>query len=169
MDKVKYTSMVKEIIAGLKSGAKEEAKLKIVASGVIAEPVEVLDILKENGIAIVADDLSQESRKWRTPARAEGTALEKMAGIIADQIGDTFLFEPEKKKGQMLIDMVKAKKADGVIYFQMKFCDPEEFDYPIVKKELEEAGIPHLNLEVDQTVDSFEQLRTRIQSFAEIL
>ncbi|MBQ4649204.1 MAG: 2-hydroxyacyl-CoA dehydratase [Firmicutes bacterium] len=169
MDKAKYTAIVKDIIAELKQLPKEEAKIKVVVSGLVSEPVEVLDILTENGIAIVADDLSQASRKFRTPARAEGTALEKMAGIIADQKGDTFLYEPEKYKGSMLIDQYKAKKADGIIYFQMKFCDPEEFDFPIVKKEMEEAGIPLLYLEVDQQIDSFEQLRTRIQSFAEIL
>ena len=32
----------------------------------------------------------------------------------------------------------------------MKFCDPDEFDYPIYKAELEEACIPHLYLEVEQ-------------------
>ena len=51
----------------------------------------------------------------------------------------------------------------------MKFCDPEEFDYPIYKKELDDAGIPILYLEVDQQIDSFEQLRTRIQSYAEMI
>lgn len=169
MDKVKYTSMVKEIIAEVKQLPKEEAKLRIIASGVLSEPVEILDILTENGIAIVGDDLSQESRMWRTPARKEGSALEKMAGIIADQKGDTFLYEQEKYKGAMLIEQAKAKNADGVIYFQMKFCDPEEFDYPIVKKELEAEGLPLLYLEVDQLMDSVEQLRTRIQTFAELL
>ncbi len=169
MDKVKYTNMLKEIIAAVKELPKEEAKLRIIASGVISEPVELLDILTENGIAIVGDDLSHQSRLWRTPARKEGTALEKMAGIIADQKGDTFLYEQEKYKGSMLLEQAKEKNADGVIYFQMKFCDPEEFDYPIVKKELEEAGMPLLYLEVDQLMDSVEQLRTRIQSFAELL
>ncbi len=169
MDKVKYTNMLKEIIAAVKDLPKEEAKLRIIASGVISEPVELLDILTENGIAIVGDDLSHQSRLWRTPARKEGTALEKMAGIIADQKGDTFLYEQEKYKGSMLLEQAKEKNADGVIYFQMKFCDPEEFDYPIVKKELEEAGMPLLYLEVDQLMDSVEQLRTRIQSFAELL
>ena len=51
----------------------------------------------------------------------------------------------------------------------MKFCDPEEFDYPIFKKELEAANIPILYLEVEQKMDSMEQIRTRVQSFIEML
>ena len=56
-----------------------------------------------------------------------------------------------------------------VIDIMMKFCDPEEYDYPIYKKEIEAAGVPMLYLEVDQQLNSFEQIRTRIQSFNEML
>jgi benzoyl-CoA reductase/2-hydroxyglutaryl-CoA dehydratase subunit BcrC/BadD/HgdB len=51
----------------------------------------------------------------------------------------------------------------------MKFCDPEEFDYPIIKEIIEKAGIPLLHIETEQQLDSYEQIRTRIQSFAEML
>ena len=51
----------------------------------------------------------------------------------------------------------------------MKFCDPEEYDYPIYKAELEKAGIPELYLETDQQLSTFEQIRTRVQSFTEML
>jgi len=106
----------------------------------------------------------------RTPAREDvKDVYEKMAYIIADQKGDTFLYEPEKRRGQLLIDMVKEKKADAVAVMMMKFCDPEEYDYPIYKAELEEAGIPELYLETDQQLTSFEQIRTRVQSFTEML
>jgi benzoyl-CoA reductase/2-hydroxyglutaryl-CoA dehydratase subunit BcrC/BadD/HgdB len=51
----------------------------------------------------------------------------------------------------------------------MKFCDPEEYDYPILKKALEKEGIPHLYLEIDQQTGDDQQARTRIQSFVEML
>ena len=50
-----------------------------------------------------------------------------------------------------------------------KFCDPEEFDYPILKEAMEKEHIPLLYLETDQQADNVEQLRTRIQSFGEML
>ena len=136
----------------------------------LSEPVEVLEIFDENNVAIVADDLSLGSRKWRTPAREDvADVFDKMAYRIADQIGDTFLYEADKKKGGMLIDMVKEKGADAVVVMMMKFCDPEEYDYPIYKAELAEAGVPELYLEIDQQLATFEQIRTRVQSFAEML
>lgn len=170
MDKKEYTEIIENIMTQLESVEKEKFHgIKIVATGLISEPVDILDIFCENDIAIVADDISHQSRAFRAPSPADGTDFEKMAGRIAAQKGDTFLYEASKDKGDMLIDMVRETGADGVVLFMMKFCDPEEFDYPILKKQMEAAGIPLLYLEVDQQMDSYEQLRTRVQSFAEMI
>ena len=170
MDKAVYKEDVKCIIEELKKMPEEKAKgVKVVATGLIGEPIEVLDIFVENGITVVADDLAQESRQFRTVGRPEGTIWEKMAGRILDQRGCTFLAEQKKSRGDMLINMVKNTGAEAVVVMMMKFCDPEEFDYPVYKAQLEKEGIPILYLEVDQQMESFEQLRTRIQSFAEML
>lgn len=170
MDKKQYTEEIKEIIALLKTMPEEKAEgFKAVVTGLIGEPVEILDFMAENGIAVAADDFAQESRQFRTAAREGGSVWEKMMGRIMDQRGCTFLCEQKKSRGQMLIDMVKKHHAEAVIVFMMKFCDPEEFDYPVYKAQLEAAGIPILYLEVDQQMESFEQIRTRIQSFAEMV
>lgn len=170
LDKKEYLEDIQTILEGLKQEEKQPFSGKrVIATGLIAEPDSLLDIFEENQIAIAGDDLAQESRQFRTKGREAGDFWERMAGRIADQKGDTFLYEAEKTRGQMLIDLVRERNADAVVVFMMKFCDPEEFDYPIYKKELEAAGIPHLYLEIDQQLDSFEQIRTRVQSFAEML
>jgi len=69
----------------------------------------------------------------------------------------------------MLLEMAEETGAQAVIYCQLKFCDPEEFDYPILKKEFATAKVPLLYVELEQQMDSPEQLRTRIQTLAEIL
>ena len=51
----------------------------------------------------------------------------------------------------------------------MKFCDPEEWDYPIYYKQFEAQGVRSLMIEVDQESTSFEQLHTRLQSLVETL
>lgn len=170
MDKKDYIKDIQSIIKGLSEKGPEPFKgKKVIATGLLAEPAEALHIFEENGIAFAADDLAQESRQFRTPGRTSGDVWERMAFRIADQKGDTFLYEAEKARGRQLMDLVEEKRADGVVVFMMKFCDPEEFDYPVYKEELETAGIPVLYLEVDQQMTSFEQMRTRIQSFAEML
>ncbi|HZK60815.1 MAG TPA: 2-hydroxyacyl-CoA dehydratase family protein [Anaerovoracaceae bacterium] len=170
MDKKTYTLKIKEITNELNTLPKEDFDgIKVIATGLIAEPTALLDILVENNIGIIDDDLSQESRGFRVVARKEDTVYEKMVGRIVDQRGCTFLFEEAKTRGAMLIEMVNKHQADAVLVIMMKFCDPEEFDYPIYKEEIENNGIPILYVETEQQMDSAEQIRTRIQSFAEML
>lgn len=51
----------------------------------------------------------------------------------------------------------------------MKFCDPEEYDLPFLEEDLRRAGVQCVTVSIDQQSGSVEQLRTRIQSFAELL
>jgi benzoyl-CoA reductase/2-hydroxyglutaryl-CoA dehydratase subunit BcrC/BadD/HgdB len=88
---------------------------------------------------------------------------------MSRQDGCAFLYDDKKSRGDILKDMVINYEADAIVIVGMKFCDPEEFDYPILKKQLEKANIPLLYLEIEQQMDSVEQLRTRIQSFGEML
>lgn len=171
MDKKDYMQEIKEILKGLEKEKKEDKtrKKKIILTGLMAEPTVMLDLFTENDMYVVSDDLAQESRQFRTEAPKEGTWSERIAKRLAMQDGCTFLYDCEKSRGQKLIQTVKNCGADAVIFCQMKFCDPDEFDYPIVKKELEAAQIPMLYIEFEQQMESVGQLRTRIQSFAEML
>ncbi|MBR0598070.1 2-hydroxyacyl-CoA dehydratase subunit D [Sinanaerobacter chloroacetimidivorans] len=170
MDKKIYTEKLKKLIQEIKKMPVEQGKKKkIIITGLISEPQGMLDILTENGMVIVADDLAHESRQFRSIAPKKGDALDRMTERLALQDGCAFLYDEAKSRGSMLIDMVKKYDADGIIFCQLKFCDPEEFDYPIIKKELQLKEIPTLYIEIEQQMDSLEQLRTRIQSFAEML
>ncbi|MDR0570027.1 MAG: 2-hydroxyacyl-CoA dehydratase family protein [Clostridiales Family XIII bacterium] len=179
-DRAEYARLLRVITEGLASEAEDSTEaspgirrraygIKAVLTGYMSEPAEILRILDENGVAVVGDDLAHASRQFRVAGRREGCFWELMAGRMADQSGCAFLYDPNKSRGRNLLHMVREADADAVIVFMMKFCDPEEFDYPIYRKELEAAGVPVLCLEVDQQTDSFEQIRTRVQSFAETL
>ena len=56
-----------------------------------------------------------------------------------------------------------------MIVCMMKFCDPEEYDAPLIGKLMGNSDISVLNLEIDQQAGSMEQLRTRIETFAEMI
>ena len=170
MDKKEYTRQLNELLDALSAQPKETlAGPRVVVTGLMMEPVKLLDVFTENRFTIVADDLAHESRQFRTLSRESGSVMERIACRMIDLKGDTFFYEENKSKGSRLIQQVKDERADGVVVCMFKFCDPEEFDYPVYKKELTEAGIPMLYIEVDQQMDSVEQIRTRIQSFAEML
>lgn len=170
MEKSRHTALVKELIAALKAEPAPEFKgKKIIVTGIQVEPYDVLDIFQENGFAIVADDLAQETRNFRQDVPDDDDALMALARAWNEFDGCSLATDANKPKGQMIIDAVKKYGADAVVVCMMKFCDPEEFDYPILLQEFEAAGVKNLYIEVDQESTAFEQIKTRIQTFAEIL
>ena len=170
MEKSRHTALVKELIAALKAEPAPEFKgKKIIVTGIQVEPYDVLDIFQENGFAIVADDLAQETRNFRQDVPDDDDALMALARAWNEFDGCSLATDANKPKGQMIIDAVKKYGADAVVVCMMKFCDPEEFDYPILLQEFEAAGVKNLYIEVDQESTAFEQVKIRIQTFAEIL
>ena len=170
MEKSRHTALVKELIAALKAEPAPEFKgKKIIVTGIQVEPYDVLDIFQENGFAIVADDLAQETRNFRQDVPDDDDALMALARAWNEFDGCSLATDANKPKGQMIIDAVKKYGADAVVVCMMKFCDPEEFDYPILLQEFEAAGVKNLYIEIDQESTEFEQVKTRIQTFAEIL
>lgn len=170
MEKSQFTSLVEELIKELTTNSpKKWDGLKMVVSGIMMDSPELLQLLEENNIAIVADDLAQETRQFRSDVPAGETPLRRLADYWSIMEGCSLIFDPEKKRGEMIIESVKDTNADGVIVCMTKFCDPEEFDYPIIKKQLEEAKIPHVYIETDQQMKDDEQAKTRIQAFKEMV
>lgn len=172
MDKAKHTAAVKELIAELKAMPVEpwDGK-KVILTGIMAEPNELLQVLIDNKVAVVADDLAQESRQFRADVPTEGgDVLSRLAmQWTKNMYGCSLLTDRDKGRTQMLVDMVKETGADAVILAQMKFCEPEEFDYPIYLEKFAELGIKNLKIEIEQQATSFEQAATRIQALVETL
>lgn len=170
MEKSQHTALVKELITEIKKQPIQPWKgKKVVLTGIMAEPDALLDILKQNGFAVAADDLAQESRQFRTDVPDGPDPLARLAKQWQDFDGCSLAVDPLKPRGQMLVDTVRKYGADAVIICMMKFCDPEEWDYPIYLPQLEKAKVRNLMIEVDQEATSFEQIKTRIQTFSEIL
>jgi benzoyl-CoA reductase/2-hydroxyglutaryl-CoA dehydratase subunit BcrC/BadD/HgdB len=67
------------------------------------------------------------------------------------------------------VEIVKEKRAAGVVFLFLKFCDPHSFDYPYLKKALDEAGIPSMVLEVEDRLPSEGQLTTRFETFVHMI
>lgn len=170
MEKGEHTRLVNDLIAEIQKLPDDDWKgKKVILSGITAEPDALLEILAENGLTVAADDLAQESRQFRTDVPAGDDPLLRLARQWSLAEGCSLVYDPQKKRGDMLVNMAKETGADGIILCMMKFCDPEEFDYPILAAQFEAAGIPLLLLEIDQQTQSMERERTRIQSFAEML
>ena len=173
MTKAEYTEKLVALNAELAALPVCEWKgVKVVTSGIICDNPELLKIFDDNNIAIAADDVAHESRSFRTDASEEGDPMMALAKQFADIDYEVLLYDPasaENRRGEFVANMVKESGAQGLILFMQQFCDPEEMEYPYLKKALDDAGIPHIKLGVDQQMRDFGQASTAIQAFADVL
>jgi benzoyl-CoA reductase/2-hydroxyglutaryl-CoA dehydratase subunit BcrC/BadD/HgdB len=68
-----------------------------------------------------------------------------------------------------LIDLARRSGARGVVFLIQKFCTPHLTDIPILGRELKEAGLPSLVIEMEETGVMEGQTATRLQGFFEMM
>lgn len=173
MRKDEYTEKLEALNAELR--ALPEAKwngVKVVTSGIIVDNPALLKIFKDNNVAIAADDVAHESRMIRVDADETGDPMEALCKQFADQDYDVLLYDEaseQNRRGEYVANLVKESGAQGLVLFMQQFCDPEEMEFPYLKKALDAAGIPFIKLGVDQQMRDFGQAATAIQAFADVL
>ncbi len=147
--------------------------VKVVTSGIICDNPKLLAVFEENHIAIAADDVAHESRMFRVDApEDEADGVKALALQFRDQDFDVLLYDHnanQNRRGEYVAQLVKDSGAQGLVLFMQQFCDPEEMEYPYLKKALDAANVPHIQLGIDQQMRDFGQARTAIQAFADVL
>lgn len=63
--------------------------------------------------------------------------------------------------------MVRESSASGVIFWDLKFCETYNFDYPDLERFFADRGVATLHLETEMQGHGLGQIETRIQAFVE--
>lgn len=146
--------------------------VKIVTSGIVVDSPALLKVLKDNNVAIAADDVAHESRGIRVDADETGDPMMALCKQFADQDYDVLLYDEESsqnRRGEFVAKLVEGSGAQGLVLFMQQFCDPEEMEYPYLKRALDAHKIPFIKLGVDQQMRDFGQAATAIQAFVDVL
>lgn len=80
---------------------------------------------------------------------------------------DCACFTPNEGRIEKILQMVKERKADGVIYYTLSFCHTYNVESKLVLDAMEKAGIPALAIESDYSPEDAGQIKTRVEAFME--
>ncbi|MCD2435729.1 2-hydroxyacyl-CoA dehydratase family protein [Acidaminococcus sp. NSJ-142] len=146
---------------------------KILVSGITYNMPGILKALDDNKLAIAADDVAYESRSFAKDAPEDlDNGLQALAVQFGRQDNDVILYDPDYAKdarSEHVCKLAEESGAEGVVVFMMQFCDPEEMEYPDLKKALNKHHIPQIKVGVDQQTRDFGQAQTALEAFAESL
>ena len=141
--------------------------IPLVLSGIVPEPMSVLTAISYAGGIVVGDDMACCGRRLYPAGRSQ-KPFRRMAERILFGPPDPTRGTPIRERFDYLQQMVSSTKAWGVVFYDVKFCEPELFDLPDLRRLLREANIPSLAIEVDIGEPLSYQVRTRLESFLEM-
>ncbi|HCX91026.1 MAG: hypothetical protein COW04_13405 [Deltaproteobacteria bacterium CG12_big_fil_rev_8_21_14_0_65_43_10] len=173
MPKEEHNKLLESLLSELEKNGYEPTKgKKVFLSGCLCihPQLELLDMIEDLGMVIVDDDIYVGYRYFANDAEITddpiGALMERH--FIKTPV-DPARGEIEVNWGKELVGKVKKLHADGIITLLTKYCPPHLCYYPDIKVELADAGIPEVLIEVEHEIISLEGIKTRLQSFKEMI
>lgn len=140
----------------------------ILLSGIVPEPMSLFGALAEMGGRVAADDLACCGRRLYPAGQSQEPFL-RMAERIVHAPSDPTRGSPVGERLEHLLGLARASGAKGVVFYAVKFCEPELFDHPQLRLGLRQAGIPTLTIEVDIGEELAQPVLTRLAAFIEMI
>lgn len=162
---------IKLVDERLREAEGEDKKPRVLITGSVCPFVEVYKLFEDAGFAL-KDDICTGTRffTFNTPPRDIGSVDEGLRFLVEkyfDKAPCPTKHFPKDDRFNYVLEL--AKDCDGVVFLLLKFCEPHFYDYPQLKERLEEMGKKVLLLELEFPIASYEQLRTRIEAFYEVI
>lgn len=171
VQEINVRDAIKFIDKKLEHAEKESKKPKVLITGSVCPFVEVYRLFEDAGFAL-KDDMCTGTRffTFNTPLREIESVDDGLRFLVEKYFNKapcpTKHF-PNDDRFSYVFEL--AKDCDGVVFLLLKFCEPHFYDYPQLKERLEEMGKKVLLLELEFPIASYEQLRTRIEAFYEVI
>jgi len=147
-----------------------DKRVRLMVVGSYLDNPQFMQTIEDLGAAVVVDQICMGTRYFWDSI---DTSLPPLQGIARRYLRRTpcARIRPIAMRLKHIMDLVKEFSVDGVIYEIIKYCDLYGYDKPVFRRELEQAGIPvvELDLEYGGGRLNLGQLRTRVGAFIEML
>lgn len=140
----------------------------VLLSGIVPEPMSLFGAIDQMGGMVVADDLACCGRRLYPPGTSDDPFV-RMAERILLGPPDSTRGSPIRERLEHLLRLAEEAGARGVIFYLVKFCEPELFDLPDLRRGLQHEGIASLTIEVAIGDSLAQRVLTRLKAFLEMI
>jgi benzoyl-CoA reductase/2-hydroxyglutaryl-CoA dehydratase subunit BcrC/BadD/HgdB len=142
----------------------------LLVTGIVPEPMTILDAINEAGGWIAADDYAAIGRRINDhqPAPSDDP-IDALVELYFSAPPCSTRQSHQVARADHLERLFDLGGAAGVIIHTVKFCEPELFDLPVIRTRFEARGVPVLTIESELEADLSAQTVTRIEAFVEML
>lgn len=169
MDKAEHNKLLQQLVEELPSrDIERETGSRLMLIGSEMDDIEFVRLVEELDATFVVDEHCSGTRYFWNEIISEDSPLAAISNRYIDRPACPPKDWPERRRPSFILQLAKEYNVEGVILFQQKFCDPHEFDIPVLQNMFKENDIPTLFLEFDVTVP-WGQFRTRVEAFLETM
>jgi benzoyl-CoA reductase/2-hydroxyglutaryl-CoA dehydratase subunit BcrC/BadD/HgdB len=128
-------------------------------------------LVERSGGVVVGEESCVGSRYYGSLSKPHGESLQEQMEAIAGRHLNVHCacFTPNNERLDDIISLAKAANAQGVIHYNLQFCQTYANEAVKVERHLERHGLPLLRLETDYGEEDTGPLQTRIEAFLEML
>jgi len=167
-----HTLLMREYLAAAEAANRPmRDNCRVVLTGAFCEqpPLSLIKSLEMSGCYIVDDDLMLVTRWLLADVPTEGDPIGNLSRAFLFHSAETAAkYEADvARKGSYLIDCVRNRKADGVIFAAPSFCDPALLDKPMIISRIEPLGIPYIHIQYAENSSQMQPIREQSGTFAD--
>jgi benzoyl-CoA reductase/2-hydroxyglutaryl-CoA dehydratase subunit BcrC/BadD/HgdB len=142
----------------------------VMITGLVPEPMTIFSALDEAGAFVVADDYAAVGRRIvRDYPKSAADPLDTLVDLQFAGPPCSTRTIAQQRRIDVLEQTFDRSGAAGLIIHMIKFCEPELFDVPLIRRRFEAKGVPVLYLESELERELAGQTVTRVEAFVEML
>ncbi len=169
-----HTQLLKDYLATVETENRPvKDNCRIILQGSFCEqpPLNLIKSIELSGCYIVDDDYMLITRWLKKQVPVEGDPLANLAEAFIKYSTETSSkYVPNQDdKGRFLVDAVKDRGAEGVIFAAPSFCDPALLDRPMLANALNRAGIPNISFKYAENSGQMQPIREQAGTFADTI
>jgi len=160
-----YTCLTTE-----KQGRPEEGPRILLTGNMLAVgDYKVIDLIEQTGGSIVTEQFCGGVRHYDANVELNGDLLHSISKRYLSGRAPGAFMRPSKERLDLVAGLAGEYAADGVIWYQLRYCDTYNMEFFYFNTMMKEAGIPVLQLESEYDVEERGTLLNRIEGFMESL
>lgn len=173
--KAAYIPILEETLEELKTREPLEEnafRARVVLAGSEVDDIDFVRLIEECGAYVCADRFCYGSFPGRNPIELndEEDALTQVCRHYLNTVQCPRYMNMDKMVGrrEYVAKLAKEYEADGILYQQVKFCDPWAYEKMLGSHVLgDDYGYPVLTVDRPYSIAGSGQMRTRVQAFVE--
>ena len=173
LDPEEMVEILESLLAQLKKNGNKEEKgnhrILLTGNMLAVGDYKAIDMIEETGGSVVIEQFCGGVRHYLDNINLEGDLLEAIAKRYLQGRAPCAFMRPSRERIDLTAKLAKDFEVDGVIWYQLRYCDTYNMEYFYFNNIMKELGFPVLQLESEYDVEERGRLMNRVESFMESL